>query len=123
MAEPRAQAFMTSMKKGSQKWESLEGTRGAERTAISACVSGTTDFSSAQTRVFSQVFFPSLTAPVLLPQVPPDSVSHLSPALLLTEDNRPLLLSVISEYTFLITEKWQHQGWLYNNVLMHMNYG
>lgn len=55
MAEPRAQGFVTSLKKGSQKWESLEGTRGAGRTAVSACVSGTTVFSSARTRVFSQV--------------------------------------------------------------------
>lgn len=114
MAEPGAQGFVTSLKKGSQKWESLDGTRGAGRTAVSVCVSGTTDFPSARTRVFSKVFLPSLTAPVLLPQMPPDSTSHLSPALLLTEDNRPLLLSVISDYTFLITEKWQHQGWLHN---------
>lgn len=56
----------------------------------------------------------SLSAPVLLPPMPPHSTFHLSPALLQTEDNRPLLLFVISEYTFLITEKWQHQGWLYN---------
>lgn len=113
-AEPGPQDCVTSPKEGSQKWESLEETRGARRTAIPACVSGTTDFSSAQARAFSQGFFPSLTAPVLVPQTPPDNASHLSPALLLTKDSRPLLLSVISEYTFLLTEKWQHQSWLYS---------
>lgn len=50
MAEPGAQDFATSLKKGSQKWESLEGTRGAGRTTIPACVSGTTGFSSAPTK-------------------------------------------------------------------------
>lgn len=112
MAEPKAKGFLTSLKKGSQQWESLQVTRGAGRTAMSDCVSGTTHFSRARTIVFSQALFPSLTAPVLLPQTPPNSASHLSPALLLTESNKPLLLSVISDYTFLITEKWQYPGWL-----------
>lgn len=112
MAEPKAKGFLTSLKKGSQQWESLQVTRGAGGTAMSDCVSGTTHFSRARTIVFSQALFPSLTAPVLLPQTPPNSASHLSPALLLTESNKPLLLSVISDYTFLITEKWQYPGWL-----------
>lgn len=48
------------------------------------------------------------------PKCHPDSMSHFLPALLFTEDNRPLLLSVISQYTFLITDKQQHQGCLYS---------
>lgn len=102
MAEPRAQGFLTRRETKSGKARRGQGSKGEQPYQLV--------FLGLETSpVSEQGSSPKSSSQLLLflccyPKCHP-TAHHLLLVLRLAEDNRQLLLAVISEYTFLITEK------------------